>query len=84
MSGSRKIGESFPLIGKVFVELGQNFAIFSKNQKQCQLLGVGLIAIYRSLEVGGQKKPNLVNVVRERPLTATIGSISIYQIKILF
>ena len=51
LSGSRKSRKSFPLIGKVFAELGQNFAIFSKNQKQCQLLGVGLIAIYKSLPV---------------------------------
>ena len=51
--GSRKIWKSFPHIGKVFVKLGQNFGqnftIFSKNQKQCQLPGVGLISKYRSL-----------------------------------
>ena len=51
--GSRKIWKSFPHIGKVFVKLGhnfgQNFTIFSKNQKQCQLPGVGLISKYRSL-----------------------------------
>ena len=33
----------------MFAELGQNFAIFSKNQKLSQLLGVSLIAIYKSL-----------------------------------
>ena len=32
----------------MFAELGQNFAIFSKNQKLSQLLGV--IAIYKSLQ----------------------------------
>ena len=51
--GPRKIWKSFPHIGKVFVKLGQNFGqnftIFSKNQKQCQLPGVGLISKYRSL-----------------------------------
>ena len=51
--GSRKIWKSFPHIGKVFVKLGQNFGqnftIFSKNQKQCQLPGVGLISKYKSL-----------------------------------
>jgi len=35
--------------------LGKNFAIFSKNQKLCQLLGVGLIAIYKSLVQGNDK-----------------------------
>ena len=49
LSGSGKIWKSFPLIGKVFAELGQNFAIFSKNQKLSQLLGVSLITIYKSL-----------------------------------
>ena len=57
--GSRKIWKSFPHIGKVFVKLGQNFGqnftIFSKNQKQCQLPGVGLISKYRSL-IEGQLK----------------------------
>ena len=43
--------EKFPHIGKVFAKLGQNFTIFSKNQKLYQLPGVGLIAIYRSLPV---------------------------------
>ena len=38
--------EKFPHIGKVFAKVGQNFTIFSRNQKLCQLLGVGLIAIY--------------------------------------
>ena len=36
----------------MFAKLGQkdqNFAIFSKNQKQCQLHGVGLRAINKSL-----------------------------------
>ena len=41
--------EKFPHIGKVFAKLGQNFTIFSKNQKLYQLPGVGLIAMYRSL-----------------------------------
>ena len=52
LSRSRKNWKSFPHIGKMFAKLGQkdqNFAIFSKNQKQYQLLGVGLIAIYKSL-----------------------------------
>ena len=53
LSGSRKIWKSFPHIGKVFAKLGQNFGqnftIFSKNQKQYQLPGVGLISKYRSL-----------------------------------
>ena len=36
----------------MFAKFCQNFAIFSKNQKQCQLLGVSLIAIYKSLSPG--------------------------------
>ena len=36
----------------MFAELGQNFAIFSKNQKLSQLLGLSLIAIYKSLTAG--------------------------------
>ena len=44
--------DKFPHIGKVFAKVGQNFTIFSKNQKLFQLLGVGLIAIYRSLREG--------------------------------
>jgi hypothetical protein len=54
MSGSGKIWKSFPLIGKVFAQIGQNFTIFSKNQKLSQLLGVSLIAIYKSLQSLGR------------------------------
>ena len=36
----------------VFAELGQIFVIFSKNQKLSQLLGLSLIAIYKSLTAG--------------------------------
>ena len=49
LSGSRKNWKSFPHIGKMLAKLGQNFAIFSKNQTQCQLHGVGLRAINKSL-----------------------------------
>ena len=38
LSGSGKIWKSFPLIGKMFAQIGQNFTIFSKNQKLSQLL----------------------------------------------
>jgi hypothetical protein len=37
LSGSGKIWKSFPLIAKVFAQLDQNFAIFSKNKKLSQL-----------------------------------------------